>query len=78
MPRKKKIDQPEVAKVEDYPDLVRDLSNNAIINTNETAFEQRLNIIKKTELDKKQSDDIVKLKEDVKEIKELLKKLASK
>ena len=78
MPRKKKIDQPEVAKVEDYPDLVRDLSNNAIINTNETAFEQRLNKIKKTELDKKQSDDIVKLKEDVKEIKELLKKLASK
>lgn len=78
MPRKKKIDQPEVAKVEDYPDLVRDLSNNAIINTNETAFEQRLNKIKKAELDKKQSDDIVKLKEDVKEIKELLKKLASK
>ena len=78
MPRKKKTDQPEVAKVEDYPDLVRDLSNNAIINTNETAFEQRLNKIKKTELDKKQSDDIVKLKEDVKEIKELLKKLASK
>lgn len=78
MPRKKKIDQPEVAKVEDYPDLVRDLSNNAIINTNETAFEQRLNKMKKAELDKKQSDDIVKLKEDVKEIKELLKKLASK
>ena len=78
MPRKKKTDQPEVAKVEDYPDLVRDLSNNAIINTNETAFEQRLNKIKKAELDKKQSDDIVKLKEDVKEIKELLKKLASK
>jgi len=78
MPRKKKIDQPEVAKVEDYPDLVRDLSNNAIINTNETAFEQRLNKMKKVELDKKQSEDIVKLKEDVKEIKELLKKLASK
>jgi len=78
MPRKKKIDQPEVAKVEDYPDLVRDLSNNAIINTNETAFEQRLNKMQKVELDKKQSEDIVKLKEDVKEIKELLKKLASK
>ena len=78
MPRKKKIDQPEVAKVEDYPDLVRDLSNNVIINTNETAFEQRLNKMKKVELDKKQSEDIVKLKEDVKEIKELLKKLASK
>ena len=78
MPRKKKIDQPEVAKVEDYPDLVRDLSTNAIINTNETAFEQRLNKMKKVELDKKQSEDIVKLKEDVKEIKELLKKLASK
>lgn len=78
MPRKKKTDQPEVAKVEDYPDLVRDLSNNAIINTNETAFEQRLNKMKKVELDKKQSEDIVKLKEDVKEIKELLKKLASK
>jgi len=78
MPRKKKVDQPEIAQVEDNPDLVRDLSTNAIINNSTSAFQNRLNQIEKAELDKEQSKDIVQLKKDVEEIKGLLKKIASK
>ena len=75
MARKKKT---ETAQVEDNPELVRDLSTNAIINTNNTAFENRLKQIEKSELDAKQSEDIVQLKKDVEEIKKLLEKIASK
>ena len=78
MPRKKKVEEPQIAQVEDNPDLVRDLSNNAIINNNASAFKKRLQQIEKAELDKQQSEDIVQLKKDVEEIKGLLKKLASK
>ena len=78
MPRKKKIEEPEIVPVENNPDLVRDLSTNAIINTNNTAFENRLKQIEKSELDAKQSEDIVQLKKDVEEIKKLLEKKASK
>lgn len=78
MPRKKKVEEPQIAQVEDNPDLVRDLSNNAIINNSTSAFKNRLQQIEKAELDKQQSQDIVQLKKDVEEIKGLLKKLASK
>ena len=78
MPRKKKIEEPEIVPVENNPDLVRDLSTNAIINTNNYAFENRLKQIEKSELDAKQSEDIVQLKKDVEEIKKLLEKIASK
>ncbi len=78
MPRRKKIEEPEIAQVEDNPDLVRDLSTNAIINTNNYAFENRLRQIEKSKLDAQQSEDIVQLKKDVEEIKKLLEKIASK
>lgn len=78
MPRRKKIEEPEIAQVEGNPDLVRDLSTNAIINTNNYAFENRLRQIEKSKLDAQQSEDIVQLKKDVEEIKKLLEKIASK
>ena len=65
-------------KVEDNPDLIRDLSSQAIINTNSNAYEARLHQIAKVKLDEQQSADIEVLKEDMKEIKKLLKKIASK
>ena len=68
----------KTTKVEDHPNLERDLSTNAIINTSMTAFQARLNQIEKTKLDAQQSEDIVQLKKDVKEIKKLLEKIASK
>ncbi len=78
MPRKKKIEEPTVAIVEDNPDFVRDLSTNAIINTNNGAFEARLKQIEKSRVDAEQTEDIVQLKKDVEEIKKLLEKIASK
>lgn len=65
-------------KVKDNPDLVRDLSSQAIINTNSNAYEARIQQIAKVKLDEQQSADIEVLKEDMKEIKKLLKNIASK
>mgnify|MGYP003321822203 FL=1 len=71
MPRKKKIEEPEIAIVEDNPDLVRDLTTNAIINTSDRAYDARLNQIQK-------GNELENLKKDVAEIKKLLKEIASK
>jgi len=68
----------KTAIVEDNPDLVRDLSTNAIINNSDKAYEARLSQIAKSKRDEKQSEDIIELKKDVEEIKKLLKKIASK
>ena len=65
-------------QVEDHPDLVRDLSTQAIINTNTSAYERRLEQLHKIELDKQQTADIEILKKDIAEIKKLLKNIASK
>jgi len=79
MATKKKV---EKAIVEESPNLVRDMSTNAIINTDRSAFEQRLNQIAKqqeqSEIDAKQREDIDSLKKDMAEIKKLLKGMASK
>ena len=77
MARKKKVTMDELIVKEDN-DLVRDVSSNAIINTNNVAYEARLAQIEKTKLDGQQSEDIINLKKDVEEIKKLLKKIASK
>jgi len=76
MARKKK----EVKEliVEEDINLIRDTASNAIINTNNVAYEARLAQIDKQKLDAQQSEDIVNLKKDVEEIKKLLKKIASK
>ena len=77
MARKIKVTMDELIVKEDN-DLVRDVSSNAIINTNNVAYEARLAQIEKTKLDAQQSEDIINLKKDVEEIKKLLKKIASK
>jgi len=77
MPRKKKV-----AIVEEDTTLVRDLSTNAIINTNESAYDRRIEQIERKqsqeEIDAAQRADIEQLKADMKEIKALLKKLGGK
>lgn len=77
MPRKKKV-----AIVEEDTTLVRDLSTNAIINTNESAYDRRIEQIERKqsqeEIDAAQRADIDQLKADMKEIKALLKKLGGK
>ena len=66
------------AQVFENNDLLRDLTSNAIINTNSNAYQARLNQIAKEKLDAQQSSDIANLQKDMAEIKKLLKTLASK
>lgn len=79
MARRKKVEEPEIAQVEDNPDLIRDMSTTAIINTNNNAFAQRKAqqsaVRIQQEIDAKQREDIDALKKDMKEIKEMLSKL---
>jgi len=73
MPRKKKV------QVENNPDLVRDTSTNAIINTNSSAYEARRAQISaanaQQKIDEQQRQDIDQLKTDMVEIKKMLEKL---
>ena len=66
------------AQVFENNDLLRDLTSNAIINTNSNAYEARLHQIAKERLDERQSIDIANLQKDMTEIKKLLKTLVSK
>lgn len=79
MPRRKKVEEPEIAQVENNPDLVRDMSTTAIINTNNNAFAQRkaqqISVRMQQEIDAKQREDIDALKKDMEEIKAMLTKL---
>jgi len=76
MARKK---SPNVAKVENNPDLVRDMTSNAIINNNNTGFMKRraqiAAIQSQAEIDAQQRADINSLKNDMLELKKLLKQL---
>ena len=73
MPRKKKV------QVENNPDLVRDTSTNAIINTNSDAYQARraqIAAVKvQQQIDEQQREDIDQLKTDMVEIKKMLEKL---
>lgn len=67
------------AKVDGYPNLIRDLDTNAIINTDSTESvnydrNRRLRQKKDNEFNKVKSD-IVELKSSVEEIKNLLKEI---
>ena len=69
-------------KITENRNLERDLDTNAVINTNITAYEARLNRISQrkiqAEIDAKQREDIESLKTDVAEIKKMLKQIVSK
>ena len=77
MARKKKI-----AIVEEDNNLIRDLSTNAIINTNGSAYERRLEQMERQrnqeQIDAAQRADIEQLKADMKEIKSILKNMGGK
>ena len=77
MARKKKV-----AIVKEDTNLVRDLSTNAIINTNVSSYERRIQQMEmkksQEEIDAAQRADIEELKADMKEIKAILEKLGGK
>tara|TARA_Y100001973_G_C5200524_1_gene337290 strand:- start:1978 stop:2187 length:210 start_codon:yes stop_codon:yes gene_type:complete len=59
-------------KVEGHPHLYRDEKSGAIINCDSMAYDQYVNSLRQKELQKNELD---KIKDDIKEIKSLLKKL---
>lgn len=63
------------AKVYDRPALVRDMSSNAVINTNSTDYHRRLAI--KNSISKK-NEEMETLKNEVSELKELVQQLLAK
>ena len=69
----------EFKQVEGYKDLVRDVESTAIINTNVSAYEAAIKRHKEAEERKNLLNDAVgqinSLKEDVRELKELVKVL---
>tara|TARA_R100000030_G_scaffold65640_1_gene49974 strand:- start:215 stop:439 length:225 start_codon:yes stop_codon:yes gene_type:complete len=69
-------------KVENENSLVREVNTNAIINTNKSDYEKFLNLSKKKFQEKKEYDDlksdVQSLKDDMSEIKSLLKSIVDK
>jgi cell division protein FtsB len=62
-------------KVEGHSDLIRDLENNAVINTDKSAYQ---NYIQLREQKLKEKQRLDKLENEVSEIKSLLQKLVDK
>lgn len=61
--------------IKDNIDLERDVSSNAVINNNKSAYQSRLNQIKARE---SQKEVIAEMQNDIAEIKALLKNLGGK
>jgi hypothetical protein len=72
----------KIVEITNEPNLVKDLTSGAVINTNRSAYEARINArelkARKAAIDLQQSKDIDSLKADMAEIKKLLKSIASK
>jgi len=73
------MEHPKYAKVEGHPHLLRDLSTNAIINTDIKTSEQYLRTRERKKEEQKKIDsiesDIEELKSSMNEIKQLLRNL---
>ncbi len=62
-------------KVEGHPHLYRDESSGAIINRNSMEYKQRLKVKKSAD---KQESELKRMREDIDELKNLLKMLVEK
>lgn len=69
-------------KVENENSLVRDMTSHAIINTNQSDYEKFLSLSKKKAQEKQEyndlKSDVKSLKDDMSEIKSLLKSIVDK
>lgn len=69
-------------KVNGHPNLIRDTSTKAILNTNSTEYQNYVSLKKSKEIESKRIEDIELnmniLKNDIDEIKQLLLKLSEK
>lgn len=68
----------KTAKITENPDFIKDFDTGAVINTNNSAYEARLVQMEKRKLDEKQSADIEDMKNEIADLKKLIKKLVSK
>lgn len=66
---------PRTKKIKDKPDLVKDTTSQAVINTNSNAILARRAQIAQQKM---QEDELQSMKNDIAEIKELIKKLGKK
>lgn len=66
---------PRIKKIKDNPDLIKDTSSQAVINTNRTAIMARRAQIAQN---KQKEEELQTMKDDIAEIKSLLKKLGNK
>lgn len=65
-------------KVENYPDLVRDSKSKAIINVNRAAMQEHMSKQQMKESIQNLNQEMASLKDDFKEIKALLREIASR
>ena len=65
-------------KVENYPDLVRDSKSKAIINVNRSAMQEHMSKQQMKENIQTLNQEMASLKDDFKEIKALLREIASR
>jgi|TARA_B110000483_G_C17948050_1_gene447178 hypothetical protein len=68
----------KTVKIKENPDFIKDFDTGAVINTNNSAYEARLVQMEKRKLDEQQSKDIEEMKEEIADLKKLIKKLVSK
>tara|TARA_Y200000002_G_C22661669_1_gene656000 strand:- start:1101 stop:1304 length:204 start_codon:yes stop_codon:yes gene_type:complete len=66
---------PRIKKIKDNPDLVKDTSSQAVINTNSNAIHARR---AQMAIEKAKENELQEMKNDIAEIKELLQKLGKK
>lgn len=66
---------PRTKKIQDNPDLIKDTSSQAVINTNRNAILARR---AQKDVMAKKEEELQEMKNDIAEIKELLKKLGKK
>ena len=65
-------------KVQDYPDLIRDPNSKAIINVNRAAMQDHMSKLQMKENIQNLNQEMASLKDDFKEIKALLREIASR
>lgn len=66
------------AKVQDHPDLIRDMRSKAILNVNQNALQEHISKQKMKENIHKVQEEVNLIKNDLSEIKKLLSQLVSK
>ena len=66
------------ARVKDDEHLIRDMSNNSILNTDRTALKKHETIMRQKDNAKKFGEELATMKNDISELKEMMKALINR